>query len=416
MTISKRDWQRYIKRLRRINDKAADLVAAYMQRIDINSREGIKALLDYSYAVATNYGEAATELACQMYDAVAEASKVAVLPAEPASTATYGEVAKTVQGRMLHSQDAAAVGASVGRLVKMAAVDTTMKNALRDGAEWAWIPSGDTCAFCLTLASRGWTKASKDAIKNGHAEHIHDNCDCTYQIRFNKNTNVEGYDPDALYDEYINAGDTSQGRINGLRRQHYAANRDYINAQKRAAYARRAALNSVGDGGSSIARAGILEFEKSHYQDPTESGVLFTKSGERVDLGGIEHHVIGSKETIELMDGGIFTHNHPTDVTFSDNDILNGIAKGNLHEMRAITKNGNIHILLNNGADDSSRKKFLTYYSQARRKANNVANEKIRRGELQPGEKQQYINGRLEKWLAENANSYGLEYIKKRVD
>ncbi|MBR4692904.1 MAG: hypothetical protein IKP17_09110 [Oscillospiraceae bacterium] len=38
------------------------------------------------------------------------------------------------------------------------------------------MPSGDTCAFCITLASRGWQKAGREAIKGGHAEHIHNNC------------------------------------------------------------------------------------------------------------------------------------------------------------------------------------------------------------------------------------------------
>ena len=239
MTISKRDWKKYIERLRKINEKAAERVADYMGRIDISTPEGMSDLLDYSYAVATYYGEGATELACQMYDAVAAASRASVPAAEPAPTATYGEVAKAVRGKMFDTKDPSAVGAAVGRLVKMAGVDTTMQNALRDGAEWAWIPSGDTCVFCLTLASRGWQTASKKAIRNGHAEHIHNNCDCTYQIRFNENMQVEGYDPDALYDEYMAAGDTRDERINALRRKNYAANKDKINAQKRAAYFKR---------------------------------------------------------------------------------------------------------------------------------------------------------------------------------
>ena len=240
MKISKKDWNNYIARLRKINDKAADKVASYMGKIDISTAEGMSALLDYSYAVATRYGEAATELACQMYDAVALVNKAAVPAAEPAATATYGEVAKAVRGKMFDTREPSAVGSAVGRLVKMAGVDTTMQNALRDGAEWAWIPSGDTCAFCLTLASRGWQKASKQAIRGGHAEHIHNNCDCTYAIRFDGVSEVEGYDPDALYDDYMSASDGSPlDKINALRRQHYAANRASINAQKRAAYARR---------------------------------------------------------------------------------------------------------------------------------------------------------------------------------
>ena len=47
----------------------------------------------------------------------------------------------------------------VSRLVKRAGADTTLKNAQRDGAEFAWVPHGDSCAFCLTLASRGWQRA-----------------------------------------------------------------------------------------------------------------------------------------------------------------------------------------------------------------------------------------------------------------
>lgn len=49
----------------------------------------------------------------------------------------------------------------VSRLVKRAGADTTLKNAQRDGAEFAWVPHGDSCAFCLTLASRGWQRASQ---------------------------------------------------------------------------------------------------------------------------------------------------------------------------------------------------------------------------------------------------------------
>lgn len=261
MKISEKDWKNYISRLRRVNDLAAQKVADYMAKVDINTAEGMKQLLDYSYAVATRYGEAATELACQMYDAVATVSKVSIPSAEPAETATYGEVIKAIKGKMFDTKDPSAVGSAVGRLVKMAGVDTTMKNALRDGAEWAWIPSGDTCAFCLMLASRGWQKASRNAIRRGHAEHIHHNCDCTYQIRFDESLQVEGYDPDALYDEYIGAGETRQERLNTIRRKLYAKNPDYYRAQKRAAYARRKATLYTYD---DPIREKIGSAEKSH--------------------------------------------------------------------------------------------------------------------------------------------------------
>ena len=87
----------------------------------------------------------------------------------------------------------------VSRLVKQAGADTTLKNAIRDGAEWAWVPHGDTCPFCITLASNGWQPASKKALKGDHAQHIHAHCDCEYAIRFDSSTTVAGYDPDKGY-------------------------------------------------------------------------------------------------------------------------------------------------------------------------------------------------------------------------
>jgi hypothetical protein len=134
---------------------------------------------------------------------------------------------------------------AIGRLVKQTGADTTLKNALRDGAEFAWIPSGDTCAFCITLASRGWQKASKAAIKGGHAEHIHANCDCTYAIRFDSSTNVRGYDPDKYREMYDDAdGSSPKPKINAMRREFYAENKEEINEQKRSAYEKRQELNS----------------------------------------------------------------------------------------------------------------------------------------------------------------------------
>lgn len=60
----------------------------------------------------------------------------------------------------------------------------------------------DTCAFCITLASRGWQHASEAALKGGHAEHIHVNCDCEYVIRFDGYSTVAGYDPEKYLHQY----------------------------------------------------------------------------------------------------------------------------------------------------------------------------------------------------------------------
>lgn len=239
MTISEKTWEEYIADLRKVNETAADKFKKYLETHSVETYEDWQAAIEYGYALATQYGEAAAELACEMYDAMAELSGVMLPAAEPAATATIAETAKTINGIRKYSDDVEMIAAGVGRLVKMAGVDTTMKNALRDGAQWAWIPHGDTCAFCIALASRGWQKASKNAIKNGHAEHIHANCDCTYAIRFNERTEYEGYEPDRYKSMYNSTSGTPQEKINAMRREFYAENKEKINEQKRSAYEKR---------------------------------------------------------------------------------------------------------------------------------------------------------------------------------
>jgi hypothetical protein len=202
------------------------------------------AAIDFAYALATKYGEGAGAMACEMYDAIAELQGANVAPAVPAPTATMAETAKAVKGTM-KTGNPNIIADATGRLVKMVSADTMQQNALRDGAEWAWIPQGDTCAFCIVLASRGWQRASRKAIKNGHAEHIHANCDCTYAVRFSDGLDVEGYRPQEYLDMYQDAdGNTPTQRINAMRREFYAENKEVINAQKRSAYEKRVERNS----------------------------------------------------------------------------------------------------------------------------------------------------------------------------
>lgn len=229
MTVSLEEWTKYRDLLAKLSQKAADEFRDAVWSVS-GKWGGVglaniprDELIEFAYALATKYGEGAAALACEYYDAMAELSGVYLPPALPAETATIGETGKAINGALKFSEDATYISNVVGRLVKQAGQDTTLQNSLRDGAQFAWIPAGETCAFCLTLASRGWQYASKKAIKGGHAEHIHSNCDCAYAIRFNEKTNVEGYDPDRYLSMYRHAdGSTPQERINSMRRAAYA--------------------------------------------------------------------------------------------------------------------------------------------------------------------------------------------------
>lgn len=233
MVITQSEWDNYIRLLRQVNERAATDIVSYMRNhllhdatnnnITLLTDEQRKELIDYAYGIVQKYGEASAALSAEMYDAVAVLEGRYIAPAEMAELANYGDVAKAIDGTLKTSQNINEIASAATRWVKMAGADTTLHNAIRDGAECAWVPQGMTCAFCLVLASRGWQRATKKTLKNGHAEHIHSNCDCQYAVRYNSRTNVEGYDPNAYLSMYRHAeGRTPQERINSMRRTAYA--------------------------------------------------------------------------------------------------------------------------------------------------------------------------------------------------
>lgn len=276
MYISTKDWKSYINKLRKLNDDAAKLIIAYVQK---NGFSNTDALIRYCYAVVEKYGTGSAALAAAMYDATALMQGAVVPSAELAAVASYGDVAKTVHGVLKTSSNVDELAGAVTRWVKKAGCDTTLMNAVRDsngytytrsqkygkkkntGAQFAWIPSGDTCAFCLALAANGWQNQTKGAAAE-HAEHVHSNCDCTYAVRFGDDGGIEGYDPDAIaeqiWDDVVAQGATDGYKdldsfhhgafnsdvINAVRRQNYAENKEEINEQKRSAYEKRQELNS----------------------------------------------------------------------------------------------------------------------------------------------------------------------------
>ena len=350
-------------RLARLNQRAGQLMADY---IAAHGTGDTDALIAYAHALVTKYGEGSAELACQMYDALAASARAGVPAAEPAEPASYGEIARMVQATKASPPQ---MQRGVSRLVKRAGADTTLKNALRDGAEFAWIPQGDTCAFCLTLASRGWQKASQAAIKGGHAEHIHANCDCEYAIRFDGRSTVAGYDPDKYLRQYRAAGSD----VNALRRVNYAANRERINAQKRAAYALRqknrgqkVAITDiaiqkvplVAPNGADHQTAffiqethkELLRFAQKQNDSNEVACLLDLTTGEKLDFvkgdqisvdierDAASYHWLRNSPEKSL----ILCHNHPGQSYFSDSDLVLFLEHGAIGTLSIVTNQGKV--------------------------------------------------------------------------
>lgn len=322
MQITANAWNEYITRLSRLNRKAGQLMREY---IGSHGTESTDDLIAYAYGLVTKYGEGSAELACQMYDALAEAANAGVPAAEPAEPADYGEVARMVNATK--SQNPANLPNGVSRLVKRAGADTTLKNAVRDGAEWAWVPHGDTCPFCITLASNGWQKASSKVLKGGHAEHIHANCDCEFAIRFDHNTTVAGYDPEKYLKQYRDAG----GDINKLRRVNYAANKERINAQKRAAYAVREGSTNGNDDAKIKAVKDAMTKQVLALPESSQSilraytGFTATRVNYAIRNGNITPQV---RETIAALDNALANGTMPQSVTLYRNTALSFLDLG----------------------------------------------------------------------------------------
>lgn len=350
-------------RLARLNKRAGQLMADYLAAHGTGDTD---ALIAYAHALVTKYGEGSAELACQMYDALAAAAQAGVPAAEPAEPASYGEIARMVQATKASPPQ---MQRGVSRLVKRAGADTTLKNALRDGAEFAWVPQGDTCAFCLTLASRGWQKASQAAIKGGHAEHIHANCDCEYAIRFDGRSTVAGYDPDEYLRRYRAAGSD----VNALRRVEYAKNKERINAQKRAAYALRqknrgqkVAITDiaiqkvplVAPNGADHQTAffiqethkELLRFAQKQNDSNEVACLLDLTTGEKLDFvkgdqisvdierDAASYHWLRNSPEKSLM----LCHNHPGQSYFSDSDLVLFLEHEAIGTLSIVTNQGKV--------------------------------------------------------------------------
>lgn len=384
MQITANAWNEYITRLSRLNQKAGQLMRQY---IDTHGTENTADLIAYAYGLVTKYGEGSAELACQMYDALAEAANAGVPAAEPAEPADYGEVARMVNATK--SQNPANLPNGVSRLVKRAGADTTLKNAVRDGAEWAWVPHGDTCPFCITLASNGWQKASSKVLKGGHAEHIHANCDCEFAIRFDHNTTVAGYDPDKYLAQYNAAG----GDINKMRRIDYAARKDAINAQKRAAYVARknfSVYSSLNMEPKPVTMQSIsnvksfncetLDGAKQQQLQSAHKRLLMTAAkqppgvevGKAFDLNmkPLTQDVVGSAEghSVKLPNFNVpyaVIHTHPACDIFSHGDLSSFAKNENLKLMTAIGHNGHIYAVEKSADYDAVAAKDIVWQLNA---------------------------------------------------
>lgn len=179
-------------------------------------------LIDVMQAYCSGATDQAAMLAASFYDGLRERSVGAQLGAfadsgrEPA--ATDGAVRAFVQDIVDGKGRDAVIKKCIERLdyeTRKAAAVCITRNANRDPNKprYARVPAGnETCDFCIMLASRG--PVYRSARSAGAVDHFHSNCRCqvvpmfnTYEIgpsrRASASMSIEGYDPDKLYEQYV---------------------------------------------------------------------------------------------------------------------------------------------------------------------------------------------------------------------
>src|SRR5699024_7800187 len=99
-------------------------------------------------------------------------------------------------------QALANLGVLSDELLYQSGRDTVMSSAGSNGRACARVPTGaETCDFCLMLASRG--VVYKTSSSAGELAKFHGDCDCA--IVAEDGVIPDDYDPDELYDRYMNS-------------------------------------------------------------------------------------------------------------------------------------------------------------------------------------------------------------------
>ena len=243
--VSDRAWRNYTRRLEAQRKAAYEDAYGWGMR---HEHADMRMLRRMMVEASIHHGRSTSALAASWFDQMARsegadvAKAVAVNDPAHLRARRMGIVANKSLSK-LEAGDlegfARSIASGVAADVKRQATNTIMLNAQKAGAEFAWIPGGaETCAFCIALASNGWQPAARATAMGEHADHIHDNCECEFAIRFDKDTRYASYDADKYAQLYDDAeGKNAQGKINSIRRDLYAENKDKINEQHRERYA-----------------------------------------------------------------------------------------------------------------------------------------------------------------------------------
>lgn len=214
MVATAQEVSTFRRNLAALTDLAKADLADLWSGIDSSDPVAVRNLLERVMPdLVDTYGSSAALLAADYYDLTAGGFRGVDVPAVLDDSILPGQVAASTRWALSPLFDAnpdveatrVLLGQVVDRMVKQAARNTIDRASRRDGVTYARVPSGrETCAFCLMLASRGPVYGTKkDAGGDGNKYHA--DCDCVPTPIRDERDYPKGYDPDALYADYLQA-------------------------------------------------------------------------------------------------------------------------------------------------------------------------------------------------------------------
>lgn len=215
MVISKADLEAYRQALIDLGQEASAYVMDAIADVRDDGRSSMRlAAIDALTDSVGIHGEAAQALAGQLFDEVCAAEGI-----DAASEIYDGLIDPDLMAgkvtwlcRKLVEGDRATFVERIGDLAdfytKRCNYQAQLRNVAGANMRYARIPTGpDTCDWCLMLASRGFVYYTEGDAAAG--SHMHCDCLCVPGRggdTFNDATQVEGYDPDALYQAWRETG------------------------------------------------------------------------------------------------------------------------------------------------------------------------------------------------------------------
>ena len=210
--IPRRYIDNYTRSLEQLSAAAQQALADRIAQVDFSDMtEAANELVEIMETYCSVSAEAAAEIAAAFYNGMSVYQTGMPYNAVPVSAHVAEGTEQATRGIFQEAVDGNIPGMTTQLLMRLdyeakrAAGQTVLDNVAMDDRKprYARVPSGgETCDFCMMLASRGFVYRS--AASAGELNHYHAHCRCRIVPGFN-DASVEGYDPQEWYRRYRDA-------------------------------------------------------------------------------------------------------------------------------------------------------------------------------------------------------------------